>query len=178
MPDPTSLTVFILGQVIVVPPAVIAKRMAAMLMGCNLYVPIALGLMAILLAWSIIRFMPFDVQEASTADVLTPDEQQEQDQVQDQEQDPEQMESDNRNAAVELTLFQILILQNKNSFKVLCLSHSIFFLTCTFWVTSIFGQLMIGTVFLQYIEKRLGYNMADVKPLRKSLSSSFSQRLI
>jgi hypothetical protein len=146
----TSLTVFILGQIIVFPLAFAAERIAAMLMAYNLYVPIALGLMSILISWSIIWFMPFEVIRPSAVDVPNLDGQQ------------EQATGENEQAAVEQNSLQNIILQNKKSFKVLCLSPGIFFLTCTFWVTSTFGQLMAGTVFLQYIEKKLGYDMADV----------------
>jgi hypothetical protein len=136
---PNSLTVFILGQVIVVPLAVVAKRIAAIIMAQSIRVPIALGMISILISWSLIWFIPFGVQQVS-----------------------EQETRENEQIEGSLTLLRTIMRQNKKSFEVLFLSRSIFFLTCTFLVTSTFGQLMAGTVFLQYIERKLGFDMADV----------------
>jgi hypothetical protein len=128
-----------LGQVIVVPLAVVAKRIAAIIMAQSIRVPIALGMISILISWSLIWFIPFGVQQVS-----------------------EQETRENEQIEGSLTLLRTIMRQNKKSFEVLFLSRSIFFLTCTFLVTSTFGQLMAGTVFLQYIERKLGFDMADV----------------
>jgi hypothetical protein len=118
---------------------VAAKRIAAIIMAQSLRVPIALALISILMSWSIIWFMPFDVQQES-----------------------EQVKSNSEQIEENLPLLRTIMRRNKKSFEVLFLSRSIFFLTCTFLVTSTFGQLMAGTVFLQYIERKLGFDMADV----------------
>jgi hypothetical protein len=118
---------------------VAAKRIAATIMAQSLRVPIALALISTLMGWLIIWFMPFDVQHES-----------------------EQVKSDNEQIEENLPLLRTIMRRNKKSFEVLFLSRSIFFLTCTFLVTSTFGQLMVGTVFLQYIERKLGFDMADV----------------
>lgn len=179
MTDFYSFTVFTLGQIIVLPPAFLARRLAAMLMVQGLWAPIALGLISLLLALTIIWSMPFEVLPTPSVDTHQPEGLDSHDRA----------KSDDGHVTEDSTLFRTIIQRNKKSFEVLCLSKSIFFLTCTFLVTSTFGQLMAGTVFLQYVEKQLGVDMADVRDqiliftcckralTSKGLQSSIQQRL-
>ena len=81
--------------------------------------------------------------------------------------DGQEAQADDGNTTVGRSLLQTIIHQNKKNFHVFFLSRSISLLGVTFLVTSTFGQLMAGTVFLQYIEKQLGFDMAEVRKTNK-----------
>jgi hypothetical protein len=145
--------VFILGQIIVLPPAILAKRFAAYLMTQNLWAPMALGLTSMLITLMIIWRMPIDSYRTIAVDVP--------------QTDGQEAQADDGNTTVGRSLLQTIIHQNKKNFHVFFLSRSISLLGVTFLVTSTFGQLMAGTVFLQYIEKQLGFDMAEVRKTNK-----------
>jgi hypothetical protein len=115
----------------------------------SLWIPLCLGLTAILAEFSIIYwFMPQDPLPAtknhSQASHTHP-------------------EIASKNLPKDLAWYKMAMQQTKQTFQVVLLSSGIFFLTSTFLATSIFGQLMAGSVFLQYAEKKLGVNLAQVR---------------
>lgn len=122
-------------------------------MSHNVLLPIIFGLVAIVLVIGIILYMPFNQLQIIKVDASPMD----------QGDVNNQNAQDESNAGDRPRIFQTIINQNREIFKVLRLSPTIFFLICTFFVTSAFGQLMAGSVFLQYVEKQLGIDMAEVR---------------
>ena len=126
---------FTLGQLFILPFAAGAKILAAELMHYNLWIPLALGIATLVSIIIIVFVMPIDGLSASG--------------VADSPED--------------LSTLDRIKHQTKETFRVGILSPSISFLLLTFLVTNIYGQLMSGPVFLQYVEERLGINLADVR---------------
>jgi hypothetical protein len=57
----------------------------------------------------------------------------------------------------------------KGTLGVILLSPGVSFLISTYLVTGIFGQLMAGTVFLQFVEEQLHIDFSDVRDQSKYL---------
>jgi hypothetical protein len=149
-----SFTTFVLGQILVLPAAVASKRYAAVLMKHNIWIPLRVGIALLLLAVVVMFFIPLDDRTTGT---LEP-------QRQGREVDQRVQERSPDNPLMEQTWYRHLFRQfKKGTLGVILLSSGVFFLTSTYLVTGVFGQLMGGTVFLQFVEEQLHINIPDVR---------------
>jgi hypothetical protein len=148
-------TIFTLGQILVLPFAIVAKKFAAFLMGHSVWIPLLLGITAILATLVILSFMPIEPLLISNVDGPR------EGPVKAHGHGPEDEGMPKRSP-----LYKNVLRQFQQTFRVLSLSRNIFFLTCTFFATSIFAQLMAGSVFLQFVEKQLQIDLANVRIIK------------
>jgi hypothetical protein len=147
-------TTFTTGQIIVLPFAIGAKNLAAALMKYSFWFPLYLGLAAVLTELAVICWvLPIDLLAKTKTYTLGGT------------QVDVQNHSKNFDEQVSKLspLHQTVMLQTKQTFQVVFSSLSVLLLTSTFLATSVFGQLMAGSVFLQYVEKVLGIDLAEVR---------------
>jgi hypothetical protein len=120
----------------------------------NVWIPLRVGIALLLLAVVVLFFIPLDDRRRGT---LEPQRQNREDDQRAQERSPDTplMEQ-----ARHRHLFRRV---KKGTLGVIFLSSGVFFLTSTYLITGIFGQLMAGTVFLQFVEGQLHVDFSDVR---------------
>jgi hypothetical protein len=149
-----SFTIFVLGQVLVLPAAVAAKRFAAFLMKKNIWIPLRVGIALLLLAAVVMFLLPSDDRTRGTLEPQRRSREDDQ-RVQERSQDTPLAEQD-----WYIHLFKRI---KKGTLGVILLSSGVSFLIGTYLVTGTFGQLMSGTVFLQFVEGQLHIDFSDVR---------------
>lgn len=140
----SRFTTFTLGQILVLPPAFLVKRVTSALLKHGVWTPLLCGSIDLCLILVIIWAMPIEnsflITEPSTSESTN----EISSETSNEEQAPEK---DSR---------------WRKMFGILYISWAISLLICTFFATTLFGQMMAGSVFLQYVEKRLGIDIGEV----------------
>jgi hypothetical protein len=146
-----SFTNFTIGQILVLPAAFVAKIIAAFLMTHSIWIPLAVGIAFLFLVLMILSFIPLDQHTRTTLDSQS---QSRQDDQRVQERSPN----------IDQARYKYLLQRiEKTRLQIFTLSFRVSFLIATFLATSIFGHLMAGTVFLQFVEKQLHMDIADAR---------------
>ncbi|KAH6684702.1 hypothetical protein B0J14DRAFT_573408 [Halenospora varia] len=137
-PDNKLFGIFTFNQLFLLVVDFLSKQVAAAIMGQYLKIPLVLGILVLCFAMFALCLIPLPRLTADGVAIID--------------------ERSNSEQYSHFTRF-------KRVFNVFDLPWSISVLVITFFVTSIFPQLYVGSLFLQYIEKRLEIDAVEASQL-------------
>jgi len=139
-----SFTFFTLGQLVVLAPAFVAKQLASVLMRITIWIPLGISITL----WAAIFLITFLMPIKAVREGIN---------AADREHPELNTSEIEINTNIKLNIEPII-----RTLSSVFVSPVVSILLLTFIPTSAYGQLMSGPVFLQYVELRLGMDLAEV----------------